>query len=183
MLEWLWLLPVDPLSSKPHDEGRGTWILPEIFYWCNSRFSTGHFFSLHAHILQNSYFSSQNVTVSVGICAMCNITHCSQATFFPDWISYPCVPWLHSLSPLKVVSWLQDLQLWPYNSEVCHSKIFASKMSEIKRKYCFIKTGMEGASPFLRISQVLLNICKFNALEQLHNFCRMQHIHYSLLHT
>lgn len=33
---------------------------------------TGHFFSLHPHILQNSYFPCQNVPMSVG--SMCNMT-------------------------------------------------------------------------------------------------------------
>lgn len=74
VLEWLWLLPVYPWSSIPHDEGRGIWILPKISYWCNARFSTGHFFSLHPHILQNSSFSCQNVTMPVATCAMCNTT-------------------------------------------------------------------------------------------------------------
>lgn len=76
MLKWFWLLPVYSLILIPNDEGRGIWILSEIFYWCYSRFSTGHPSSLHLHILQNSYASCQNVSMSMGICAMCNIMHC-----------------------------------------------------------------------------------------------------------
>lgn len=100
------------LPSKFHTPWwRGIWILPEIFYWCNTRLSTGHFFSLHPHILQNCYFPCQDVTVSWGS------VQCVTELFtssFPPWLNFtPLCPLAHSLSLLKVVSWLQDMQLWP----------------------------------------------------------------------
>ena len=156
MLEWFWLLPVYPLILIRNDEGRGIRILPEIFYWCNSRFPTEHPSSLHLHILQNSSFSCQNVTMSMGICAMCNIMHCITCNF------PPCLNFIlsRSLAPFfpssEVCRLAAGLQLWSCIS-VWHNKILGSKMlSELKRKCWLIKTEMEGASPFFRTSQVPL---------------------------
>lgn len=151
MLEWFWLLPVFPLILIPNDEGRGIWILPEIFYWCDSRFSTGQPSSLHLHILQNSHYSCQNLTMSMGICAMCNITPCvlmQLSSLSESHTLVTILSWLHSFPAVKLVSWLQDLQLWSCIS-VWHSKIFGSKMlSEFKGKCWLYQKGNGRCIPF-----------------------------------
>lgn len=127
MLEWFQLLPVYPLILISNGERRGS---PEIFYWYNSRFSSGPPSSLHLLILQNSYFSCFRVLP----CLWESVQFVTQHTVFTCNF-LPCLNFLLScpLAPFfsnKEVCWLASMI---YS---CDLKIHYDRIRFLGVNYC-----------------------------------------------
>lgn len=104
---------------------------------------------------QNWHFACQNIAMSIGICAMCNVMH----RIHMQLSSLSEFHTLVSIGSILSQQWSLSASCRIYNYDLVFQydvRFLGLMLSELKSKCWFIKTEMEGASPFLRISQVTL---------------------------
>lgn len=115
------------------------------------------------------------------------VTQLYTSNFLP-WLNFrplcPLAPFFLTTEGCQLAAGLVAMTLFIATSPTIHKndivRFLGLKYQKSREKYYFIKTGMEGGSPFLRIPGAIKRHVNLMHLKQLHNYCRIQHIHYSL---